>query len=114
MVDKTVIGILNTKVGVTGSCKNFKDTFINRKEGNIESSSSEIIDDDTRFTALLVKTVCDCGSSWLVNNTQDLEPCNCTGILGSLTLSVIEVRRDSNNGVSNLLSKVSLSSFLHL
>jgi hypothetical protein len=44
-----------------------------------------------RFTSLLVETVCNGGGCRLVDDTKNLETCNCSGILGSLTLSVVEV-----------------------
>ena len=118
VINDTVIKVFTTKVGVTGSCKNFKDTFINRKEGNIESSSSEIIDDDTRFTALLVETVGDSGGGRFVDDTEDVETSDGAGILGSLTLGVVEVCRNGDDGMAKAATSAKISfgraGFAHL
>jgi hypothetical protein len=78
-------------MSVAGSRKHLEDAIIDRKEGNIESTTSEIVDDDLRLATLLVETVSDRGSSRLVNDTEDLKASDCSCVLGSLTLSVVEV-----------------------
>jgi hypothetical protein len=50
-----------------------------------------ILDNDLRFTSLLVETVGDGGGCGHIDDTKDLETCDSSGILGSLTLSVVEV-----------------------
>ena len=37
-----------------------------------------------------------------------------TGVFGGLTLGVVEVGRDGDDGVGDLLAEVSFSGFLHL
>ena len=57
MVDETVIEILTTKVSVTSGGLDFEDTLLDGQEGNIESSSSEIEDEDIALTdSLLIET----------------------------------------------------------
>ena len=114
VVNDTVVKVLTTKVGVTSGSQNLKDTVIDGEEGNIESSTTKIVDDDLGFTTLLVKTVGDGSSGGLVDDTEDLKTGNGTGILGGLTLSVVEVGGNSNDGVGDLLSEVGLSGLLHL
>jgi len=101
-------------MGIARGGQDLKDTIIDRKEGDIESSTTEIVDDNLRFTALFVKTVGDGSSGGLVNDTEDLETGDGTGILGSLALGVVEVGRDGDDGMGDLLAEVSLSSLLHL
>lgn len=48
----------------------------------------------------------------LVDNSQDDKTSDCAGILRGLSLSVVEVRRNGDNSVGNLLTKVSLGCFL--
>ena len=101
-------------MGIARGGQDLKDTIIDRKEGDIESSTAEVVDDNFRFTALLVKTVGDGGSSRIVNDTKDLQTGDGTGILGSLALGVVEMGRDGDDGMGDLLAEVSLSSLLHL
>ena len=101
-------------MGITSSGQDLEDTFVNGEEGNIESSTAEIVDDDLGFLALFVKSIGDGGSSRLVDDAEDLESGDGAGILGGLTLGVVEVCGDGDNGVGDLLAEVSLSGLLHL
>lgn len=76
-------------------------------------------------------TLTDSGGGRLVDDTKNSKTGNSTGILGSRSLSIIEIyshvrkkaykvytllltSRNSNNGVSNLVAEVGLSGLLHL
>lgn len=91
VVNDTVVEVLATKVGVSGSGQDLEDAVIDGEKGNIESSTTEIVYDDLGFTALLVETVCNGGCRGFVDNTQDLKPSDRAGILSGLALSVVEV-----------------------
>ena len=108
-----VVKVFTTRMGITCRGQDLEDTITDGEKGNIESSTTEIVDDDLRFTTL-VKTVGDGSSGRLVNDTEDLETGNGTSILGSLTLGIVGVGRDGDDGVGDLLAEVSLSGFLHL
>lgn len=89
IVDDPVIDIFPTKVGITSSRRDLEDTTVNGKEGHIKGSSSEIIDNNLGFAIFLVETVGDGGG--LVDDTEDVETGDDTGVLDSLTLSVVEI-----------------------
>ena len=114
VVDNAVVEIFTTKVSITGSGQDFEDTLVNGEERNVESSTTEIVDDDLGFTTLLVKTIRDGGGGRLIDDAEDLETSDSTGILGSLTLGVVEVGGDGDDGVGDLLAEVSLSGLFHL
>lgn len=114
VVDDALVEILTTKVSVTSSSQNLEDTLVNGQQGNIESTTTKIVDNDVALSVGLVKTVGNGGRSGLVDDTEDVETGNDTGILGSLALSVVEVGRDGNNGVGDLLAQVGLGDLLHL
>jgi hypothetical protein len=78
-------------MGATSGGQNLKDTIVDGEKGHIKGASSEIVDDDLGFTTLLVKTVGDGGGGRLVDDTEDLETGDGSGILGGLALSVVEV-----------------------
>lgn len=78
-------------MGVTSGGEHLEDAVVNGEEGDIEGSTTEIIDDDLRFTTLLVETVGDSGGGGFVDDTEDLKTGDCAGVLGSLTLGVVEV-----------------------
>ena len=101
-------------MGITCRGQDLEYTIIDREKGDIESSTTEIVDEDLRFTTLLIKTVGDGGSGRPANDTENLETGDGTSIFSSLTLDIVEVGRDGDDGVGDLLAEVSLSGLLHL
>ena len=91
VVNNPVVKIFTSEVSVTSGCENFEDTVVDGKERYIKSTTTKVVDDDLRFSALLVETIGDGGGGRLVDDTEDLKTGNSTSILGCLTLSVIEV-----------------------
>ena len=115
VVDKSIVEVLTTQVSVTGGGLDLEDTLLNGKERNIEGTTTKIEDEDVSLTLdLLVETVGDSGSGGLVNDSENVEAGNETSILGGLTLAVVEVGGDSNDGVVDSLAKVGLSGLSHL
>jgi len=102
-------------VSVTVSGFDFKDTVFDSEEGHIESATTEIENEHIAFAlSLLVETVSDSSSGGLINDTLDVEASDLTGILGSLTLRVVEIGGHSDNSVLDSSVEVSFSNFLHL
>jgi hypothetical protein len=64
--------------------------------------------------SLFVKTVCNGGSSGLVNDTQNVHSRDRSSVLGGLTLGIVEVGRDGDDGISHNGSQIGLSGLLHL
>ncbi len=70
------------------------------REGDIEGTTTKIEDEDVALSLdLLVETVGDSGRSGLVDDTEDVQAGDETSILGSLTLRVVEVGGDSDDGI---------------
>jgi hypothetical protein len=115
VVNQTVVEVFTTQVSVTGSGLDLEDTLLNGKERNIEGTTTKIEDKDVALTLnLLVETVGNGSSGRLVDDSENVETGDETGILGSLTLRVVEVGGDGNNSVVNRLAEVRLSSLTHL
>jgi len=115
VVDETVVEVLTTKVSVTSSGLDLEDTLLNGQEGHIEGTTTKIEDEDVALTLLLlVKTVGNGSGGGLVNDTEDVETGNETGVLGGLTLRVVEVGGDSDDSVVNGATELSLSGLTHL
>ena len=112
-VDEDVVEVLTTQVSVTISGLDLEDSFLDGEEGHIEGTTTEIEDDDV-LLVLLVKTVGNSGGGRLVDDTEDLESSDDTSVLGGLSLGVIEVGWDGDDGVLDILTEVRLSDFLHL
>ncbi|ROW02352.1 hypothetical protein VSDG_02455 [Cytospora chrysosperma] len=107
------VEILTAQVGITVGGLDLKDTVLDLQDGDIESTTAEIVDSDNTV-GLLLETVGKGSSGRLVDDTENVQTGDLTGILGGLTLGVVEVGRDGNDGVLDGLAEVGLGSLLHL
>ena len=96
VLQEGVVEVLTTQVGVAGGGLDGEDTAADVEERDIESSSTEIEDEDVALgLRLLVETVCDGGGGGLVDDTEHVEASDGAGVLGRETLRVVEVGRDT-------------------
>jgi hypothetical protein len=95
VVDKTVVEIFSTKMGIiTSSGLYFKNTLLNSKERYIKSSSTKIEDKDVAFASnLLVGTVGDRSSRGLIDDLENVHSRDGSSIPCGLPLRVIEIGR---------------------
>lgn len=110
------IEILTTKVSVTSSGLDSEDTTLDVQQGDIEGTTTEIVDKDVALLLRLAgaETIGDSGSSRLVDNTENVQASDGTGILGGLTLVVVEVSGHGDDSLLNLLAKLDLGDLFHL
>ena len=114
-VDQDVVEVFTTEMGVTIGGLDLENTVLNGEERHIESATSEIEDENVLLTlSSLIKTVCDCGGSRLVDDALHVETSNGAGVFCSLSLRVVEVSRDCDDRGGDRLAQVSFSNFLHL
>lgn len=92
VLQEVVVKVFTTQVSITSSGLYGKDTTSDVEKGDIESSSTEIEDENVLLGfALLVKTIGNGSSGGLVDNTQDVKSSDGTSILGGKTLRVVKV-----------------------
>ena len=101
-------------MGVTVSGEHLKYAVAELKYGDIESTATEVVNGNLHILVLLVKSVCKGGCSWLVDDTFHIESGNLSCFLGSLTLRVREVCRDSNDCLRNRLTQIIFRGLFHL
>lgn len=116
VVKEVGVEVLTTKVSVTSGGLDGEDTALDVQERNIEGTTTEIVDEHVALLARLAgtETVGNGGGGRLVDDTEDVEARNGTGVLGSLTLVVVEVGGDGDDGLLNLLAELGLGNLLHL
>jgi hypothetical protein len=115
VVDEAVVEILTSQVGVTGGGLDLEDTLLNGQEGDIEGSSSEIEDEHVPLTLdFLVETVGDGGRGGLVDDSEHVQAGDQTGVLGGLTLRVVEIGGDGHDGIVDGSTQVCLGRLAHL
>ncbi len=71
------------------------------KDGHIKGTTTKVKDQDG-LIRLLLKAVCQGGCGGLVHNPQHVQACDASSILGRLTLGVVEVGWDCDDGLLNL------------
>jgi hypothetical protein len=113
VADEGNIEVLTTKVGVTVGRLDLKDTILDLENGDIESTTTKIVD-GYNVVGGLVETVSKGGGGGLVDDTENVKTSNHTSILGGLTLGVVEVSGDGDDGVLDVLAHVGLGGLLHL
>lgn len=101
VLKEVVVEVLTTKMSVTSSGLDREDLALNGKKRDIESTTTQVEDEDVSLLlGLLVKTVGNSGSSRFVDNTEHLKTGNGTGVLSGETLRVVEVGRNAFYKVS--------------
>jgi len=96
-------------MGVSGSGTHLVVSILNTQDCDIKGPSSKIEDDnESTFDLLRFKLKCKACCSRLINNSNDIETCYCSGRFGGLPLIVIKICRNCDHCVFNFLLKVYL------
>ena len=87
VVHEAVAEVLTAQVRVAGGGLDLEDTLLDGEERHIECTTTQVEDENVALTlGLLVKTVGDGSCCWLVDDSQDVQASNCTGVPGGLSL----------------------------
>ena len=98
-------------MGVAVGGLDFDDAFAHFEDRDIEGTAAEVVDRNG-FVFLFVQTVSQRGRSRLVNDALHIQPGDFACVLGGLTLRVVEICRNGDNGFGYLLAEVVFRSFL--
>jgi hypothetical protein len=90
------------------------DAVADLEQRDVERAAAEVEDQDGLFLAALVEAVGQRGRGGLVDDAQHVEAGDLAGLLGGLTLGVVEVRRDGDDRVGDVLAEVALGVALEL
>mmetsp|Transcript_42257 Transcript_42257/g.99158 ORF Transcript_42257/g.99158 Transcript_42257/m.99158 type:complete len:107 (-) Transcript_42257:549-869(-) len=101
-------------MGVSVSGKYLENTIINSKQCHIKRSTPQVKHKHIRFPSFFIHSIGNSGRCGLVNNTLHLHSRNGARIFGSLTLSIVEISRNSDDCIVNILSEEYFCSKLHL
>ena len=92
---------------ITSHRLNLEDTLLNGQQGYFEGSTTEIEGEDIAFSYdFFIKTVGDSSCHRLVDDTEDIEASDRSGVFGGLPLTFIEVSRYCDNGVHDRRAQV--------
>ena len=110
----SLIKVLATEMGVPVGGHHLEHAVVDGQQRDIESTAAKIKDQHVLLTVFLVHTVGNGGGCRLIDDPHDDEASTGSGVLGGLSLSVVEVGRDSDDGMGHLLPQVGLGGLLHL
>ena len=104
-VDHPLVEIVAAQVRIAGSGADFEDSVADIEDRNIEGAAAEVEHQD-RFVLLLVEAVGERCRRRLVDDAEHVQSGDLAGVLGRLPLRVVEVGRDGDHRVVDLLAQI--------
>ncbi|MNO84027.1 NAD-specific glutamate dehydrogenase [compost metagenome] len=99
-----MIEIVASQRSVAAGSQDLEHAASQAQDGNIESAATQVIDGDHAF-GVLVQTIGNRRRSGLVEQAQHVQTGETRGVLGGLTLGVVEIRRDGDDRADQLAAK---------
>jgi hypothetical protein len=100
-------------VGVTVGSFHFDHAFADFEDRDVERSATEVVDGDGLVFSF-VEPVSERGSSGFVDDALYFEAGDLSGVFSGLTLRVVEVRRDRDDGFRDFLAEIVFRCLLQL
>ena len=117
VVDQTDVKVFTTQERVTVGCQHFKLVlaihFGNFNDRHVESTATQVINDDSVVAFRFIHTVSQSSCGWFVDDAFYVQTRDTAGVFGRLTLAVVEVGRNGDNRFSHWLAEVVFGGFLH-
>src|SRR5690606_10380583 len=118
VVDQADVEVLTTEEGVAVGSQHFELVlavdFGNLDHRYVEGTATQVIDDDGVVALGLVHAVGKRSRGRLVDDALDVQAGDATGILGGLTLAVVEIGRNGDHRFGHRLAEVVFGGLLHL
>ena len=108
-----MIEVVTTEVCITVRCFYFEYAVTELEHRHIVCTSTAVEDHDFHILVRLIESVCQCGSSWFINDTAHIESSNFACLFSSLSLCIVEVCRNGDDSVGYFLSEIILCCFFH-
>ena len=105
-----LVEVVAAEVGVAVGREDLEDALADLEDRDVERAAAEVVDGDL-LVLLLVEAVGQRGRGRLVDDAHDVEAGDLAGVLGRLALGVVEVGRDGDDRVGDLLAEVVLGVF---
>ena len=106
-VDDPLVEVVAAEVGVAVGRLDLEDAVAELEDRDVERAAAEVVDGDL-LVVLLVEAVGQGRRGRLVDDPLDVETGDPTGVLGRLALGVVEVGRDGDDRLGDLLAEIGL------
>ena len=113
-VNDDVIEVIAAQVVVTGCRQNFESSIYQVKDRYIECTAAKVEDQNLHFLFGLVDTEGKRRRRRFVDDSFDVESGDLAGILCHLTLCIVEVCRNGDDGLGDRFTQIAFSIFLHI
>src|SRR5262249_17113699 len=113
VVDQAPVEVLAAEERVAVGRLHLEHAVADLEDRDVEGAAAEVIDRDGAGL-LLVETIGERGRRRLVDDALDVEAGDLARVLGGLALGVIEIGRDRDDGLLDLLAQIGLGGLLHL
>ena len=111
--DDTHVEVFTAQEGVTIGGLHLEHAVTDLQDRDVERATAQVEHGDGPVFAL-VQAIGQGGCGRLVDDAQDFQAGDLAGILGGLALGVIEIGRNRDHGLFDLLAEIAFRGFLHL
>ena len=112
-LDDALVEVVAAEVGVAVRRLDLEDALAQLEDRDVEGAAAEVVDGDL-LVVLLVEAVGERRGRRLVDDPADLEAGDPAGVLRRLALGVVEVGRDGDDRLGDLLAEIRLGVGLQL
>ena len=106
-LDDALVEVVAAKVRVAVGGLDLEDAVAQLEDRDVERAAAQVVDGDL-LVLLLVQAVGEGRGGRLVDDPLDVEAGDAAGVLGRLALGVVEVGRDGDDRLGDLLAEVRL------
>ena len=105
MINDHLVKVVATQVGVAGGGEHLENTVTNLEHGHVEGAAAQVENKDA-LVALLVEAIGQSRRGGLVDDPQHLEAGDLAGILGGLTLGIVEISGNGDHRLGDGLTEI--------
>ncbi|AJE44983.1 putative NAD-specific glutamate dehydrogenase [Celeribacter indicus] len=107
------VEVFTTEEGVAVGGLHFEDAIAELEDGHVEGAAAEVVDRDGLRVGF-VEAIGQRGGRRFVDDAQDFEAGDLAGVLRRLTLGIVEIGGNRDDGLRHFFTEVGLGGFLHL
>ena len=96
-----LVEVVATQVGVAVGGLHLEDAVAQLEDANVEGTPAQVEDGNGSVSLCLVHTIGQRRGRGFVDDAQHLQPGDGAGVLGGLSLGIVEVGRDGNHGLGD-------------